>query len=52
MALYGGLAHGRACFDSAGARDALPASMFSKLAALVQKNWRRLIAATTSSRAR
>jgi hypothetical protein len=52
MALFRGLECGRANFDAADSRDAAFASTFSKLAALVQKNWRRLTAGTASSRRR
>jgi len=48
MALFSGLECGRAYFDAA---DAPPfASMFSRLAALIRKSWRRLIAQKASSR--
>jgi len=53
MALFGGLecGPGRVYLDD-GAHRAHSALSFSKLAALVQKNWRRLIAATASDRSR
>jgi len=51
MALFGGLESGRVYLDD-GAHRASPAPSFSTLAALIQKNWRRLLAAAAPGRRR
>jgi hypothetical protein len=50
MALFSGLACGRVHFEAADTRDAPFAAKFSKLAALVIRNWHRLAAATGPGR--
>jgi len=52
MALFSGLAGGHAYYDGSDARGATLVSLFSKFAALVKRNWRRLAAGTAPSRGR